>query len=154
MPGFPEAPTGAVRRSIRFLDDAPGPCDDRVTMDPILEFQALVGQRAAYPLIATVLTFAIKIAKTSPLTKVWYGKIPDGYRFLVPVVAGAAMGFTHGYQQGYTVVGALVEAVFGIFGVSATAMGINAALKESKLQWDGGAGGTKPAPEEPGETPS
>ena len=117
---------------------------DTSALDPIREFQNMVGQRAAYPLIATLLTFAIKIGKVSPVTKVWYAKIPDGWRFMVPVVAGGAMGFAHGYQQGYTVVGALVEMVFGIFGVSATAMGLNSFLKESVIPWEGGAGGKKP----------
>ncbi len=113
-------------------------------LDPVLEFQRIAGERAAYPIIATLLTFAIKLGKVSPHSKKLYDRIPDGYRFLVPVVAGAAVGFAHGYQNGYAITGALVEMVFGIFGVSATAMGINAALKESKFPWDGGAGG-KPA---------
>jgi hypothetical protein len=114
-------------------------------MDPIAQFQALVGARAAYPIIATLLTFALQIAKVSPYTKVLYAKTPIGWRWVTPVVAGGAMGFAHGYQTGHTVVGALVEMVFGMFGVGVTAMGINAGLKESPLPWSGGAGGVKPA---------
>lgn len=121
---------------------------DSSSLDPILEFQRLVGERAAYPIIATLLTFAIKIGKVSPITKTWYAKIPDGWRFLVPVVAGGAMGFAHGYQQGYKITGALLEMVFGIFGVSATAAGLNAFLKESLIPWEGGAGGKKKTDQE------
>lgn len=114
---------------------------DTSGLDPILEFQRLVGERAAYPLVATLLTFGIQVSKVSPFTKNWYAKIPDGWRWLVPVAAGGAMGFVHGYQQGYSIVGALTETVFGVLGVSATSMGINAALKESPIPWSGGAGG-------------
>lgn len=113
-------------------------------MDPITQFEQLVGARAAYPLVGTLLTFAIQIGKKSPYTGQWYAKIPDGWRWLVPVLSGAAMGFVHGYQAGYGVVGALVETAFGAMGVGATAMGVAAGLKESKLPWDGGAGGKKP----------
>jgi len=124
---------------------------DTPQADLILAFQQLVGQRAAYPLIATLLTFALQIGKVSPYTKALYEKTPVGLRWLTPVIAGAVMGFVHGYQQGYTVVGALVEMVFGIFGVSATSMGINAALTESALPWNGGAGGKKTDAEKPSD---
>jgi len=116
-------------------------------IDIIAQFQQLVGARAAYPLVATLLTFALQIGKLSPYTSVLYAKIPTGWRWITPVIAGAVMGFVHGYQAGYTVVGALTEMVFGIFGVSLTAMGLAAGLRESPLPWSGGAGG---APKSPG----
>ncbi len=117
---------------------------DPATVDIIAQFQQLVGARAAYPLVATLLTLALQLGKVSPYTKVWYAKIPVGWRWVTPVIVGAAMGFVHGYQAGYTLVGSLVEMVFGIFGVSLTAMGISAGLRESPIPWDGGAGGEKP----------
>lgn len=116
------------------------------TIDVIAQFQGIVGARAAYPIVATLLTFALQIGKLSPYTKVWYAKIPEGWRWLTPVIAGAAMGFVHGFQAGYTIVGSLTEMVFGIFGVSLTAMGLAAGLRESPLPWSGGAGGSKPPP--------
>ncbi len=118
-------------------------------MDPITAFQTLVGERAAYPLVATILTFAIAIGKNTPYLKVWYSKIPQGWHWLLPVVSGGAMGFVKGYNAGYTWVGALVETVFGITGVSATAMGLNAALKDSPLPWSGTGAGSKPLPPKP-----
>jgi len=114
-------------------------------MDPIAQFQQLVGARAAYPIVAALLTFALQVAKVSPYTKVLYAKTPVGWRWLTPVLAGAAMGFVHGYQTGHTLVGALLEMVFGMFGVGATSMGIAAGLRESPIPWSGGAGGAKPA---------
>jgi hypothetical protein len=119
---------------------------DSSTIDPILQFQQLVGARAAYPLVAAILTFTIQIAKASPYTKVWLAQIPNGLRFLTPVVAGAAMGFVHGYQTGHTVVGALVETFFGICGVSLTSMGLAAGLKESPIPWGGTGAGGVPLP--------
>jgi len=110
-------------------------------MDPIQQFQLLFGTRAAYPIIAALVTFALQIAKVSPYTKVLYAKVPAGWRWLTPVIAGGAMGFSHGYQQHYTVIGSLLEMVMGMFGVGATAMGIAAGLKESPIPWDGGKAG-------------
>lgn len=114
---------------------------DPSQLDPILTFQQLVGERAAYPLIATLVTFALQIGKSSPYTKVLYEKTPVGLRWLTPVIVGGAMGFVHGYQAHYAITGALVEMVFGMCGVGVTAMGLNAALKESPIPWSGGAGG-------------
>jgi len=111
------------------------------SIDIIAQFQQLVGARAAYPLVATLLTFALQIGKTSPYTKTWYAKIPVGWRWVTPVLVGGAMGFVHGYQEGYALVGSLTEMVFGIFGVSLTSMGLAAGLRESPLPWSGGAGG-------------
>jgi hypothetical protein len=111
------------------------------TIDVIAQFQGLVGARAAYPIVATLLTFALQIGKLSPYTKTLYAKIPVGWRWVTPVIVGAVMGFVHGFQAGYTLVGSLVEAVFGIFGVSLTAMGLAAGLRESPLPWSGGSGG-------------
>lgn len=113
------------------------------SIDIIAQFQNLVGARAAYPIVATLLTFALQIGKSSPYTKLMYAKIPVGWRWLTPVIAGAALGFVHGYQSGHTIVGALTEMVFGIFGVSVTSMGLAAGLRESPLPWSGGAGGSK-----------
>lgn len=118
--------------------------DPASSIDIIAQFQQLVGARAAYPLVATLLTFALQIGKLSPYTKVLYARVRVGWRWLMPVIVGAVMGFVHGYQSGYTLVGALTEAVFGIFGVSLTSMGIAAGLRESPLPWSGAAGGEKP----------
>lgn len=118
-------------------------------MDLIAQFQQLVGERAAYPLVATILTFALQIGKLSPYTKALYDKVPVGWRWLTPVIVGATMGFVHGFESGYTVVGSLVEMVFGIFGVSLTAMGLSAGLRESPIPWNGGAGGEPKPPATP-----
>lgn len=114
-------------------------------MDPVTQIQELVGQRALYPLIATVLTFVTQIARKSAYTAKLWAKIPDGWRWVWPVAAGAVAGFTHGFGAGRPLTGALIEMVLGIFGVSFTAMGLAATLKESPVKWDGAAGG-KPTP--------
>lgn len=114
-------------------------------MDPITQLQQLVGQRALYPLIASALTFAIQIArKNKSSAKIW-ALIPDGWRWIWPVATGAIAGFTHGFGAGRPLSGALIEMALGIFGVSFTSMGLAATLRESPMEWDGGAGG-KPAP--------
>ncbi len=86
------------------------------SLDLIAQFQTLVGARAAYPIVAALLTFVLQIAKVSPYTKVLYAKVPIGWRWLTPVLTGGIMGFVHGYQTGHTLLGALVETVFGMFG--------------------------------------
>ncbi len=125
--------------------------DPVTSLDPIASLQQLVGARAAYPLVATLLTFVLQIAKVSPYTKTLYAKVPVGWRWVTPVLAGAIMGFVQGYQAGYTVVGSLAETVLGIFGVGVTSMGVFSALRESPIPWSGGAGG-RPLPEKPAST--
>jgi hypothetical protein len=110
------------------------------------QIQQLVGQRALYPLIATLLTFALQVARKSPYTAKIWAFIPSGWRWVWPVMAGAIAGFTHGYSAGRPLSGALVEMMLGVFGVSFTAMGLAATLRESPIQWDGGAGGKTTPP--------
>lgn len=114
-------------------------------MDPVEQFEQLVASRALYPIVAVLLTFSMQIARKSPRAAALLKKIPDGFRWAVPVLTGAVVGFVSGYQKGYHLTGSLLEAGAGLFGVSFTSMGVAAALKESPLPWDGGAGG-KPLP--------
>jgi hypothetical protein len=120
-----------------------------IDLDVIRQLQVLVGARAAYPIIAMLLTLVVQLVRKSPKTAGWWRKVPDGWRWLAPVVTGAVMGFVHGYQGSLPLGGALlsatVEALYGIFGVSMTAMGLAATLKESPAHWDGRAGGKAPA---------
>lgn len=123
-------------------------------LDVILQIQQLVGARAAYPLIATVLTLVVQLVRKSGKTAIWWKKIPEGWRWLVPGGVGALMGFIHGYQKSLPLQGALlsagIEMLYGLFGVSMASMGLAALLKESPVPWDGRAGG-KPVTNTPGE---
>ncbi len=118
---------------------------DAIDLDVIRQIQGLVGARAAYPLIAMVLTLLVQLLRKSPKTSKWWRRIPEGWRWLVPGLSGAAMGFIHGYQGSLPIGGALIsagiEALYGLFGVSMTSMGLAAMLKESPVPWDGRAGG-------------
>lgn len=110
-------------------------------MDLITQVELLAGQRAAYPLVAVVLTLATQAFRKSPFTKDLWRKVPDGYRWALPVAAGSIAGFVHGFEAGRPLSGALTEALLGVFGVSFTSMGLAATLRESPVQWDGGKGG-------------
>lgn len=114
-------------------------------LDVIRQIQELVGTRAAYPLIALVLTLVVQLVRKSGKTAAIWKKIPDGWRWLVPGLTGALMGFIHGYQSDLPLQGALVSAgiemLYGLFGVSMASMGLAAMLKESPVYWDGRAGG-------------
>lgn len=116
-------------------------------MDPVQQFEQLVSSRALYPIMAVLLTLVIQVARKTPRLSALLHKIPDGWRWLTPVVAGGVVGFVNGYQKGYQLTGALTEAAAGLFGVSFTSMGVAAALKESLLPWDGGPGGKPIEPE-------
>src|SRR5262245_28242886 len=116
-------------------------------MDIIQQIQQLVQTRALYPMVALLLTFSMQIARKSRYSGPLLRKIPDGWRWATPVLAGGIVGFVSGYQKGYQLTGALLEALAGLFGVSFTSMGVAAALKESVIPWDGGPGGAPlPAP--------
>lgn len=114
-------------------------------LDVIRQIQDLVGARAAYPLIATVLTLVVQLARKTGKTAIWWTKIPNGWRWIVPGIAGAVMGFIHGWQGDLPLSGALISAgiemLYGLFGVSVASMGLAALLKESPIPWDGGSGG-------------
>jgi len=119
-----------------------------MSTDVAAQIQVLVAGRALYPLVATVLALLIQAIRKSPRTATWWQRVPTGWRWLVPVGMGALVGFVRGYQAELPLSGALIsgagEALAGVFGVSLTSMGLAAALRESPLPWDGGAGGQTP----------
>lgn len=115
-------------------------------MDLVSQLEQAVSGRALYPIVAVLLTLVLQVAKVSPYTKVLYAKVPVGWRWLTPVVAGGVVGFVRGYQQGSSVACALVEMLLGMFGVGATSMGVHAGLTESPIPWNGDGKGGVPLP--------
>lgn len=100
-----------------------------------------------YALVAIGLTFLLQAVRansvpllTSALNKLWF-KVPDGWRWLVPVLTGAATAFTAAFAQGVSFQMALVAIVGGVLGIGTPSMGLHAALKESPANIDGGPGG-------------
>lgn len=102
-------------------------------------------ERNYYVLSVAALMILIQVGKTK-LPEYWE-KIPVGFRFLPAVLVAMANGFIHGFAMGETWQLALTDALNAIWQVAIPAMGGAAALKESHLPWDGGAGGVKPLPE-------
>jgi hypothetical protein len=100
-----------------------------------------VQARAWYPAAALILLFATQFLRKSPWTAHIWKKIPEGARWLVPVAGGAVTGFVAAYQAGESLQDALLAALGGILTVSFPAMGANAALTDSPIPWNGGAGG-------------
>lgn len=98
-----------------------------------------------YAFAALLLTLVIQIVRKAPALRNAWNKIPEGYRFLVPLLSGAAIGFTQSFAAGEGLADAMFASVGGALGIGLTSMGAAAALKESPLPWDGGAGG-KPKP--------
>ncbi len=88
-----------------------------------------------FAVAAIVIMCLIQVAKKFELP-LWT-KTPLGYRFLWPILLGAAVAFVHGYLTHETAGASIWDAVKVAF----TAMGGAAALKESPLPWSGGAGG-------------
>jgi len=95
-----------------------------------------------YALAALLLTFAIQLHRKVPAfgSKLWV-LIPDGWRWLPPVAYGAAIGFLAAFDDGKTLVDALKAAGGGALTIGLGSMGFAATLKETKIPWDGGAGG-------------
>lgn len=103
-----------------------------------------------YALAALILTLAVQLFRKAPGSSEWWAKIPDGWRWALPVLSGAVAGFTQAFAAGLNVWSALLGAVGGAVGISLPSMGLNAALTDSKLPWNGGAGGAPAAkPEDP-----
>jgi hypothetical protein len=98
--------------------------------------------KAWYPAAALLLTLAIQVVRTQPaLAKYLWDWVPSGWRWLLPKLAGAAVGFVDAFAAGQPLSQALLAALGGALGLGVAAMGWAAALKESPIPWDGGAGG-------------
>jgi hypothetical protein len=102
-----------------------------------------------YAFAAIALTLLVQLIRTTPKLQDLWRKIPDGWRWLVPVVSGAATGFTQAYAANLPLVAALLGAIGGAVGISIPAMGINAFLTESPVRWNGSSGGLSPKPGAP-----
>jgi hypothetical protein len=102
-----------------------------------------------YALAALIVLFATQLFRKAPMLSDLWRKVPDGWRWLFPVVSGASAGFVGAFQAGLSFTVALVGAVGGALGISVPAMGLNALLTESPIRWNGGSGGT-PTPPKPG----
>lgn len=93
-------------------------------------------------LAAPALTLAIQIARKAPITKVIWQQIPEGYRWSVPIISGAAVAVAEALNAGVTETVALhVAALQGAVGVGVLSAGLHAVAKDSPLPWDGGRGG-------------
>lgn len=95
-----------------------------------------------YAVAGVVLAFVIQAHRRFPWlgAKLW-ARIPDGAKFLVPVLSGAVVAFVAAFDAGRPFVEALKAAAGGAIAIGFGAMGVAAGLKESPLPWNGGAGG-------------
>lgn len=109
----------------------------------------LVQAKAWYPLAALVLMLALQFVRKGPawLAALWT-RVPNGWRFVGPLLMGAATAFVGAYSSGATLRQALAAAVAGVLGIGLPASGLHAWVKESPLPVDGGRGGD-PDPEPP-----
>jgi hypothetical protein len=94
-----------------------------------------------YAIVAFALMAFTQLVRKHPVTSPWWQKIPDGWRFVPGVVASFAVGFTTAFLGHETFGAAIVAGFGGVAGIALPAMGLAAGLKESKVPWDGGAGG-------------
>ena len=97
-----------------------------------------------YAVAALLLMLLVQFARKAPVVSTWYAKIPNGWRWLPPIVGGAAAAFTAAFQAGAPLKMALLQALGGALGIGLPSMGGAALLKESHVPWDGGAGGVQP----------
>lgn len=103
-----------------------------------------------YALAALLLTLAVQLFRKAPKSSELWAKIPDGWRWLLPVASGAVTGFTQAFAAGLAFPSAALAAFGGAIGISIPAMGINSLLTEAPLRWNGGAGGAQPEPPKKG----
>src|SRR5688500_908735 len=95
-----------------------------------------------YLLAGACLTLAGQVLrKNETLRKKIWTKVPDGWRWAIPVLSGAAIAFSGAWLTGVPLMTALVHAVGGALAIGGGSMGLASALKESPVPWDGKAGG-------------
>lgn len=97
-----------------------------------------------YALAALTLTLAVQLFRKAPGSSKLWDKIPDGYRWALPMLSGAVTGFTQAFAAGLSLGAAILSAIGGAIGISIPAMGLNSLLTEAPVRWNGGAGGSPP----------
>jgi hypothetical protein len=117
---------------------------------PLVDLYQYILVKNWFAVAAVTIMIVIQVGKSFPALgqKLWV-KIPDGYRFLVPIGLSMLTAFVHGFQTHETFWASLWDAIRIALG----AMGGAAALKESPLPWDGGKGGA-PIPDKPAAPPA
>jgi len=115
-------------------------------LDPVIQALHL---RNWYAFAALLLTVVLQVVRKIPATNAVWSKVKDGWKAYLVLFVGAATGFTTAFASGLTLPNALLAAVGGALGISTVSMGLAAALKESHLPWDGGAGGKDDGPPTP-----
>jgi xanthine/uracil/vitamin C permease (AzgA family) len=110
-----------------------------------------IGMRDWYA-VAAVALGALVYAWRRFAPALW-ARVPDGWRWLPPVLIAGAAGFTEAFQRGLGWRDALGAAVSAGFGIGLTAMGGHSLLKESKLPYgrkpDGSPASRPQPPSEP-----
>ncbi len=99
-----------------------------------------------YAVAAILLMLLIQFVRAKELP-LWT-RTPNGWRWLWPVGLAAVTAFVHAFAMGEALKQAGLDVLNSLWQIALPAMGGAAALKESPLPWDGGAGGksAKPAP--------
>lgn len=85
-----------------------------------------------YVVVALTLYAIIFVGKKNTYLReqVWH-RIPEAWRWVVPVLVGAATGFVDAFQLSLPWEQALIRALAGAFFIGASAMGLQSAIKES-----------------------
>jgi hypothetical protein len=111
-------------------------------MPPLDALLASLQLHQWYPFAALLLTLAIQVVRGNETLRTYlWNWVPSGWRWVLPKLAGAVVGFTEAFASGQQLGAALLAAVGGALGIGLASMGWAAALKESPIPWDGGAGG-------------
>lgn len=87
--------------------------------------------------VAALVIWAIVAVAKSRAPELYY-RIPDGWRWLPPVLLAAATGFVDGFASGLPWQQAATRALFAVLTMGVGAMGVHGALAASPLKYGGG----------------
>lgn len=87
--------------------------------------------------VAALVIWAIVAFAKSRAPELYY-RIPDGWRWLPPVLLAAATGFVDGFASGLPWQQAATRALFAVLTMGVGAMGVHGALAASPLKYGGG----------------
>lgn len=106
-----------------------------------------LGLREWYLAAAPLLAGAVQAFRKFPGSRKVWERIPDGWRGYLVLALGALTAVAGAVTAGTTEPKDLLAAALGgAFGIGAGAMGVNAALTESHVPWNGKAGGVVKLP--------
>jgi len=94
----------------------------------------LARKNAWYPMAGVMTMLVVEAQKRGRLSALW-GRVPESYRWLIPLGMAGLAGFAKGYSEGSNLRQAAIEGIITLALSGPLSMGYNAGLSNSAAPW-------------------